>query len=98
MQLTESELDNLSALARIDIKDNEKQKMLLDMQAILGYVSEINSVNEERRTKNEERSNTIFNITREDVVTHDTESNTKALLDNAPATEDGYVKVEQVMK
>ena len=98
MQLTESELDNLSALARIDIKDDEKQKMLLDMQAILGYVSEINSVNEERRTKNEERSNTIFNITREDVVPHDTASNTKALLDNAPATEDGYVKVEQVMK
>ena len=98
MNFTEEELDNLSTLARIDIKPEEKQKMLADMQAILGYVSEINGVDEERRTKNEERNDAMFNIVREDVVTKETGSNTEALLAEAPATEDGYVKVEQVFK
>ncbi len=44
MKFTEEDLKNLSALARIDIKPEEQEKMLHDMQAILGYISEINSV------------------------------------------------------
>lgn len=98
MKFTEADLDNLSSLARIDVASEEKQKMLVDMQTILGYVSEINSIDEERITNNEEREDTIFNVVREDVVTRETGSNTNVLLAEAPATEDGYVKVEQVMK
>lgn len=94
MSFTEQDLDNLSTLARIDIAPEEKQKMLADMQAILGYVSEINEVQGEN-IRGEE---TIFNVVREDVITHATGSNTEALLREAPATEDGYVKVEQVFK
>lgn len=94
MSFTELELDNLSKLARIDIKSEEKEKMLLDMQAILGYISEINEV-EGEITRGQE---TTFNVVREDVVTHAPGSNTQALLDESPATKDGYVQVEQVLK
>lgn len=94
MSFTEHDLDNLSTLARIDIAPGEKQKMLADMQAIIGYVSEINEVQGES-VRGEEA---IFNVVREDIVTHATGSNTEALLREAPATEDGYVKVEQVFK
>lgn len=94
MSFTEQDLDNLSTLARIDIALGEKQKMLADMQAIIGYVSEINEVQGES-IRGEEA---IFNVVREDIVTHATGSNTEALLREAPATEDGYVKVEQVFK
>lgn len=94
MSFTELELDNLSKLARIDIKSEEKEKMLKDMQAILGYISEINEV-EGEVIRGEE---TVVNVVREDVVTHPSGSNTKALLDEAPATKDGYVQVEQVLK
>lgn len=93
MKFTETELDNLSTLARITIKDDEKEEMLTSMQAILGYVGEINSVQGDLEKVNEE----LFNIVREDVVTSETGSNTEALLANAPATEDGYVKVAQVL-
>ncbi|MDB5260604.1 MAG: hypothetical protein JWN37_835 [Candidatus Nomurabacteria bacterium] len=94
MQFTETDLNNLSLLARIDISPSEKEKMLHDMQSILGYISEINSIEgtEKRGTE------TIFNIVREDVIAHETGSNTEALLAEAPETENGYVKVEQVMK
>ncbi len=94
MIFTEADLDNLSRLARIDIKEEEKQKMLADMQAILGYVSEINEV-EGERTQGEE---TLFNVVREDVVTHETGSNTDVILANAPFVKDGYVEVMQVLK
>ncbi len=98
MSFTEADLDNLSTLSRIDITVEEKPKMLADMQAILGYVSEINGINEERRTKNEERGDSVFNVVREDVVNRETGVNTEMLLHEAPATENGYIKVMQVLK
>jgi aspartyl-tRNA(Asn)/glutamyl-tRNA(Gln) amidotransferase subunit C len=94
MSFTEQDLDNLSKLARIDITPEEKPKMLADMQAILGYISEINEV-EGSLTRGEE---TVFNVVREDVVTRATGLNTEAILANAPSVQDGYVKVEQVLK
>lgn len=94
MSFTELELDNLSKLARIDIAPEEKEKMLADMQAILGYVSEINEI-EGDVIRGEE---SVFNVVRDDVITHLTGSNTEALLAEAPAAKDGYVKVEQVLK
>ena len=94
MLLNLKDLDNLSELARITVADDEKEKMLADMQAILGYVSEINNV-----VGDVEKIKEIhYNITREDVITYETGSNTKALMNEAPATEDGYVKVAQVLK
>lgn len=94
MSFTEQDLDNLSSLARITVSKEEKQKMLKDMQAILGYVSEINEVKGESLRGEE----TVFNVVREDIITRDTGSNTEALLAEAPSVKDNYVKVEQVLK
>ena len=94
MSFTEQDLDNLSKLARIDITEEEKPKMLADMQAILGYISEINEV--EGSLTQEEAD--LYNVVREDVVTRETGSNTDAILLEAPSVKDGYVKVEQVLK
>lgn len=99
MLFTEKELDNLSTLARITILPEEKEKMLADMQAILGYISEINSVEAGSKMEEARKEETsVFNVVRKDVVTHETGSNTEAILANAPAVKDGYVKVEQVLK
>lgn len=94
MEFTKEDLANLSTLARISIAPEEEEKMLHDMQAILGYVSEINSVSgEASRVKGNH-----YNIVREDVVTRESGSDTVAILREAPETEDGYVKVSQVLK
>ncbi len=94
MTFTEQDLDNLSRLARIDVASDEKQKMLHDMQAILGYVSEINEV-EGVVTRGDE---VLYNVVRDDVVTRETGTNTDALLSEAPLVKDGYVEVIQVLK
>lgn len=92
MQFTEQDLDNLATLARITIAPNEKEKMLHDMQAILGYVSEINTISVEQTSKIPE----MINVVRDDVITCAPGSKTDMILNNAPATENGYVKVTQV--
>lgn len=94
MLFTEEELDNLSKLARIDISVEEKSKMLADMQAILSYISEINGVSGDVLREEE----TMYNVVREDIITHETGSNTLAILANAPKVKNGYVEVEQVLK
>lgn len=94
MSFTEEDLDNLSTLARISVTKEEKSKMLVDMQAILGYISEINEV-EGAIKKEEEYPN---NVIREDVITHDSGMYTQAILNNAPATKNNYIEVEQVLK
>lgn len=94
MAFTEKDLDTLSELARITVSPEEKQKMLHDIQSILGYVSEVNAVSGDQ----EKETPALRNVFREDVVLHETGSNTKDVLAEAPATEDGYVKVNQVLK
>ncbi len=94
MKFTEEDLMNLSRLARIDISDDEKAKMLLDMQAILGYVSEIN----EAVSRSVEGNEAVYNVVREDVVTTHPGSKTVSLLREAPKVEGNYVEVLQVLK
>lgn len=94
MSINLEDLDNLSTLARIRIAPGEKEKMLADMQAILSYVSEINEVEGELKRGEED----VYNVVREDVITHAPGSNMDAILANAPKVKDGYVEVEQVLK
>jgi aspartyl-tRNA(Asn)/glutamyl-tRNA(Gln) amidotransferase subunit C len=94
MSFTREDLDNLSALARVSVAEEEKDTMLADMQAILGYVSEINEVSGDvNRIKGNH-----YNIVREDAITHEPGSNTENVVREAPDTEDGYVKVSKVLK
>lgn len=94
MIFTEAELDNLSTLARIKVSDEEKPKMIADIQAILGYISAINEVTGEL-TRGEER---MVNVVRVDVARDDSISNREELLDEAPKRHGDYVEVMQVLK
>lgn len=105
MSFTKEDLANLSSLSRISVAPEEEEKMLHDMQAILGYVSEINAVPREAYSRSGEVSGDVerikgthYNIVRDDVITRESGMNTEAVLKEAPATEEGYVKVAQVLK
>jgi aspartyl-tRNA(Asn)/glutamyl-tRNA(Gln) amidotransferase subunit C len=99
MQFSKEDLANLSILSRITIPKDAEDKMLADMQAILGYVSEINDVQGEVAGREvTAKMSGHYNIVREDIVTQPTSSNTDAILKGAPETEDGHVKVAQVIK
>ena len=42
--LTEKDVEHLAELSRIEISDVEKKKLLKDLEGILGYVKELQSV------------------------------------------------------
>lgn len=94
MSFTQQDLDNLSRLARITISEEEKPKMLSDIQSILGYVSEINEVTDVV-VRGEE---VFYNVVREDVITREPGSHTGEILREAPLTSGDYVQVKQVLK
>jgi aspartyl/glutamyl-tRNA(Asn/Gln) amidotransferase C subunit len=94
MLFTKEDLANIATLARITVTPEEEEKMLADMQAILGYVSEINGVSGDmERVKGDH-----YNIVRADIITRNPGENTENVLREAPDTEDSYVKVAQVLK
>ena len=99
MQFSKENLTKLSELARISIKKGTEDKMLSDMQAILQYVSEINNVEGtvDGRDITAKQSG-HYNVVREDVVTNASGSATEMILNEAPLTEDGQIKVAQVLK
>lgn len=90
-----SDIEKLAKLSRLELRDEEKQGVLKDLQSILGYVSEINSV----VASTEERSiSDLRNVVRADENPHTRGEFTEDILNNAPDKQDGYIKVKQVFE
>ncbi len=91
--MKKEDLDKLAKLSRLSITDEEKEKLALEFDSILGYVSEIEKVSVGERVL---EAGLLRNIMREDGEPHESGLYTEAILNNAPDTEDGYLKVKQV--
>ncbi len=88
------DVENLARLARIRIAPDEKQAFLENLTSILGYIDQIQSVSAETP----ERSvGIIHNVMREDVDPHEGGTYTERILAEAPAHQDGYLKVKQIL-
>lgn len=94
MSLQESDIDKLASLARLSVAPEERARLAQDIDAILGYVSELESAEtgEEVRTKEDLR-----NVTRPDAVTHDSGMHIAALVSAASRSEGDYVQVKKVL-
>lgn len=94
MSLQESDIDKLASLARLSVAPEERARLAQDIDAILGYVSELESAEAggEVRTKDDLR-----NITRPDAVTHESGVHTETLVSAPARSEGGYVQVKKVL-
>lgn len=88
------DVEHLAHLARINLPEEEKASFLNDMKSILGYIDQISSVDTSGvdLTLPEHR-----NIVRDDVALNETGSQTDALISEAPESQDGFVKVKQIL-
>lgn len=88
------DVEHLAHLARINLSEDEKASFLNDMKSILGYIDQISSVDTSGvdLTLPDHR-----NIIRDDIATNETGSHTEALLSEAPESENGFVKVKQIL-
>ena len=91
--ITIDEVKKLADLARISVSSEEAEKLTKEVDAILGYVGQIQEVTGEiKKTASNHR-----NIMREDVVTNAEGQYKKKLLNSAPSTEGEYFKVKKIL-
>lgn len=93
--LKSEDINHLSDLARIAITDTEKTEFLPQLDTVLGYVSELSNITTEEDATL--RAGDLRNVLREDADAYEGGTWTEKILNNMPKTEDGYLKVEQIL-
>ncbi len=95
--ITVAEIENLAALARIELSDGEKQALQKDVGAILEYVSSIKEASVGARGAPALSPALPVNVMREDGEPHESGRHTEALLRAAPKREGDYIKVKKIL-
>ena len=92
--ITKADIEKLAKLSRLKLSDAEKEKYAKDMDNILAYIAQINSV-ASKDVKPE--AGAVRNVMREDDSFHESGIFTDALLKLAPRSESGRVKVKKIL-
>lgn len=94
-KLTRDEVLKLALLARLRLSDAEVDKFTTEIEAILGYVEQLQTVDLEGLEPTYQVTG-LTNVMRpDDIVEYGTSP--KELLKNAPATENGQIKVKRML-
>lgn len=92
--ITIQDVEKLASLSRLALTDSEKTSFLKEIDSIIGYVANINTlVESEPQIKYSQ-----VNILRDDVVINNPSEFTDKLLDNSPEREGNYVKVKKILE
>lgn len=92
--LQRNDVEHLGLLARISLSEDEKDEFASELDSVLLYVSEISKVATAADVVPE--AGELRNVLRDDDNVNVGGVFTDAILNNAPDTEDGYVKVKQI--
>jgi aspartyl-tRNA(Asn)/glutamyl-tRNA(Gln) amidotransferase subunit C len=92
--LKKEDIEHLATLARIAVSEDEKESFALQIDSVLGYVSELNKV--VTLEESTPKAGELRNVMREDEAPYAGGEFTAAIIANAPYKEDGYVKVGQI--
>ncbi len=89
-----SKIKQFAVTVRLGISDEEALGLAGDLEATLGYIDQINAADiSDAEIEIPEHRNAV----REDVVTTVTGSYTEAMLAQAVAVQDGFVKVKKII-
>lgn len=94
------DVKKLADLARIDMSEEEMTIIAKDFDPILAYVGQVQEalkLNENIRDGKQPEDYFLHNIMREDVVTNKRGEYTEKILADAPDTENGFLKVKQIL-
>ena len=95
MEITMYLISYLEKLGRIRLTDEEKEKAIIDLSSILGYIDKLNELDTDS-VEPLSHAFPITNVFREDVVTNSDRRD--AILSNAPAQKDGSFKVPKTVE
>ena len=89
-------IKKLAQMARVDMDEKEMREIGDSFGPILSYVGHIQEVSESI-DNNQNIGDVPFNILREDVVVNQEGQYTEKILQQAPATENGFLKVKKIL-
>lgn len=92
--IEKKDVEKLAELSRIEISEDEKEVLLKDLDAILGYVSEVQEVVTGEESPEAGR---LRNVMRSDEGAHESGEFTERIMEEAPDTKDGFVKVKKIL-
>lgn len=95
MKITQEEIIHVANLARLELKDNEIEKMQKDMESIIEYVNKLNEL-ETDNVKAMEHVLPISNVLREDESFESFDR--EEILKNAPSRNEECFKVPKVVE
>jgi aspartyl-tRNA(Asn)/glutamyl-tRNA(Gln) amidotransferase subunit C len=94
-KITRAEVEHVARLARLELSEDEKERMTSQLDAILGYVDKLNALD----TSGVEPTATVIpmvSVMREDVVRPSL--NREDALANAPDREDVFFRVPRIIE
>jgi aspartyl-tRNA(Asn)/glutamyl-tRNA(Gln) amidotransferase subunit C len=94
-KITTAEVERVAKLARIGITSAEATSLAGDLDAIVGFVQQLQAVDIEGVAPTDQVTG-LENVTRDDVVKPAKQSR-EELLANSPKTKDGYIVVKRVL-
>ncbi len=92
--IEKKDVEKLAELSRIEVSEDEKAGFIKDLDAILGYVSEVQEVVTGEITPEAGR---LHNVMREDENPHESGEFTKEIMEEAPDVKNGYFKVKKIL-
>ena len=110
MLIDKKTLEYLAELSRIELDKKHEEKLLEDLQEILGYFEELKSVDTEnvepmsgghaeRDLSHAKRGGTIKkNVLREDELINESKTSSVQLTGQFPEKENGYLKIPPVFE
>lgn len=97
LDMKQEEILHLASLARIKLTDEELSSLETELPKILDYVSVVSDiVADESDAKPEVGAR--YNVFREDEVTNEPGEYTKDMMNEMPATENGFMKVKKILQ
>lgn len=95
--LKREDINKLAELARINVPDAEKEVLAKDLDSVLGYVSEIKELTSKGDIPEADYGFLVNINLREDDEPHEAGVYTEDILNEAPETEDGFIKVRKIL-
>ena len=89
-------VQKIAGLARLELTENETEKMQKDLTEILGYIDKLKEVNISA-IQPTSHSVPLFDVTRPDAVHFQEPDTIKQMLDQSPQAENNYIKVKAIL-
>lgn len=87
---------HLANLARIKVTEEEAESLLGDIQSVLSYVSEVDTITADVGIT--KKVGARYNVFREDVVTNEGDTYTEKILKEAPTTKGRHLQVKKILQ